>query len=284
MVFRVRRRFPEMKRLVLLVVSCFALVVPGFTLAQDDSPVAVAETPELGQFLTDAEGMTLYLFTKDEPGKSNCYDQCEENWPVFMADSTTLPEGVAGELTVITRDDGTEQLAYNGWPLYYWVQDQAPGDTTGQGVGDVWYVVEVADATTPPAPPVEEEEPAASPEASPMAMGGGALMVAETPELGQFLTDAEGMTLYIFTNDEMGSGVSVCNDDCAVNWPPFYVEGATLPEGVPGELTEITRDDGSMQLAYNGMPLYYYIDDQAPGDTTGHEKGDVWYVAAVGDM
>ena len=159
-----------MKRLVLLAVSCLVLALPGLTLAQDDSPVAVGETDELGQFLTDAEGMTLYLFTKDEPGKSNCYDQCAENWPPFMADSTTLPEGVAGELTVVARDDGTEQLAYNGWPLYYWVQDQAPGDTTGQGVGDVWYVVEIADETTPPAPPMEE--PAASPAASPAAMGG----------------------------------------------------------------------------------------------------------------
>ena len=46
--------------------------------------------------------------------------------------------------------------------------------------------------------------------------------IAETPELGQFLADAEGMTLYIFTNDEVDSGVSVCNGDCAVNWPPFY--------------------------------------------------------------
>ena len=113
-----------------------------------------------------------------------------------------------------------------------------------------------------------------------MAMG-GSLMVGETDELGQFLTDAEGMTLYIFSNDEMGSGVSVCNDDCAVNWPPFYAEDASLPEGVPGELTTITRDDGSEQLAYNGMPLYYYIDDVAPGDTTGQGKGDVWWVASV---
>lgn len=167
-----------MKRLVLLVVSCFVLVLPGFAaMAQDEgSPVAVAETPELGQFLTDAEGMTLYLFTKDEPGKSNCYDQCAVNWPPFMADSTTLPEGVAGELTVVARDDGTEQLAYNGWPLYYWINDAAPGDTTGQGVGDVWFVVEVADETTPPAPPAEEPEasPAASPVASPAAAGDGA--------------------------------------------------------------------------------------------------------------
>jgi predicted lipoprotein with Yx(FWY)xxD motif len=172
MVFRVRRRFPEMKRLVLLVVSCLVLALPGLTLAQDDaSAVAVGETDELGQFLTDAEGMTLYLFTRDEPGKSNCYDECAVNWPPLLSDNTTLPEGVAGELTVVARDDGTEMLAYNGWPLYYWINDEAPGDTTGHLVGDVWFVVELGDETTPPAVPMEE--PAASPAASPVAAGEG---------------------------------------------------------------------------------------------------------------
>jgi len=107
--------------------------------------------------------------------------------------------------------------------------------------------------------------------------------IAETPELGQFLADAEGMTLYIFTNDEADSGVSVCNDDCAANWPPFFADGATLPEGVSGELTVITHDDGSGQLAYNGLPLYYWVQEMAPGDTTGHEVGDVWFEAAVGE-
>jgi len=121
----------------------------------------------------------------------------------------------------------------------------------------------------------------ASPAASPVASG--ALGVGETPELGQFLTDADGMTLYIFTKDVADSGVSVCNDDCAANWPPFYVEGATLPEGTPGELTTITRDDGTEQLAYNGMPLYLFASDTAPGDVTGQGKGDVWYVAEVGE-
>jgi predicted lipoprotein with Yx(FWY)xxD motif len=265
-----------MKRIALVIVSCFALIMPGIAFAQDDAAVAVADDAEYGPILTTPDGMTLYLFTKDEPGKSNCYDDCAANWPPFDSESTTLPEGTAGELTRISRDDGTMQLAYNGWPLYLWVGDKAAGDTTGQNVGEVWFVVEVGDETTPAA--MSE----ASPEASPMAMGGG-LMVGETDELGQFLTDAEGMTLYIFSNDEMGSGVSVCNDDCATNWPPFYAEDAALPEGVAGELTTITRDDGSEQLAYNGQPLYYYIDDAAPGDTTGQGKGDVWWVASVDD-
>lgn len=109
------------------------------------------------------------------------------------------------------------------------------------------------------------------------------LGVGMTDELGSFLTDAEGMTLYIFTKDMADSGASVCNDDCAANWPPYFVEGAMLPEGTPGELTTITRDDGTMQLAYNGMPLYLWVNDTAPGDVTGQGVGDVWYVAEVGE-
>jgi predicted lipoprotein with Yx(FWY)xxD motif len=85
------------------------------------------------------------------------------------------------------------------------------------------------------------------------------------------------MTLYIFTNDTQG--VSNCVDQCLANWPAFVAEEPlTLPEGVPGELSLIERPDGTMQVAYNGMPLYYYIDDTEPGDTTGHEVGDVWFV------
>jgi predicted lipoprotein with Yx(FWY)xxD motif len=117
----------------------------------------------------------------------------------------------------------------------------------------------------------------ASPEASPMAMGDTTVMTAETPELGTFLVDAEGMTLYLFTNDT--EGVSNCEGDCLANWPAFTAEDPlTLPEGVPGELTQIERSDGSMQVAYNGMPLYYWIGDKAPGDTTGQGVGDVWFV------
>ena len=110
------------------------------------------------------------------------------------------------------------------------------------------------------------------------------VMTRDDPELGTFLTDAEGMTLYLFTNDVPGSGKSVCNDQCAVNWPPFTAEDPlTLPEGVPGELTQITRDDGTQQVAYNGQPLYYYHDDQEPGDTTGQEVGGVWFVVSPGE-
>jgi predicted lipoprotein with Yx(FWY)xxD motif len=105
--------------------------------------VMVSSHDEFGEILTDGEGMTLYLFTNDTPNTSNCYDQCATNWPPLL----TTGEPVAGSgvdadlLGVTERTDGTSQVTYNGWPLYYWASDANPGDATGQGVGDVWYVV-----------------------------------------------------------------------------------------------------------------------------------------------
>lgn len=256
------------------------IFAPG-VIAQDEATVAVEEHPDLGEILTDAEGMTLYLFTDDEQGSgtSVCNDECLANWPAFTADDPpTLPEGVEGELTQITRDDGSMQVAYNGWPLYYFAGDAEPGDVNGQGLGDVWFVIDsevMSDGMM--------ASPIASPEASPVA-GDTSVLVLDDPELGEILTDSEGMVLYLFTNDEQGSGMSACEDECLANWPAFVADDPlTLPDGVPGELTQIERSDGSMQVAYNGWPLYYFAGDMEPGDTNGQEVGDVWFVVPPAD-
>lgn len=145
-------------RYLLILPLLIAFAFAGVTAQDDDPTVQTADDPELGTYLTDAEGMTLYLFTNDEPGSgvSVCNDQCAENWPPFTADDPlVLPEGVPGELTQITRADGSQQVAYNGIPLYYFVSDTEPGDTTGQGVGDVWFVVNPEEAgATPMATPM----------------------------------------------------------------------------------------------------------------------------------
>lgn len=82
--------------------------------------------------LADAKGMTLYTFAKDAPGKSACSGNCAKNWPPLAAPADAKP---VGEWTVITRDDGSKQWAYKGMPLYTWVKDSKPGETTGDGVG-----------------------------------------------------------------------------------------------------------------------------------------------------
>lgn len=159
-----------LKRFIVVLSAVAALLFAlGASLAfaqSDEATVSTSETPDLGTFLTDAEGMTLYMFTKDEPGKSNCSGDCLANWPAFVAsDPLTLPDGVPGELTQITRDDGTQQVAYNGMPLYSFAADAAAGDTNGQGVGDVWFVVAPAAAGLTIASPIAS--PVASPVATP---------------------------------------------------------------------------------------------------------------------
>jgi predicted lipoprotein with Yx(FWY)xxD motif len=97
---------------------------------------------DLGGILA-SEGRTLYLFMTDAGGASTCYDDCATTWPPLVADGEpTVAEGLDASLfATATRDDGEEQMTVDGWPLYFFSGDSAPGDTNGQGVGDVWYVV-----------------------------------------------------------------------------------------------------------------------------------------------
>jgi predicted lipoprotein with Yx(FWY)xxD motif len=87
------------------------------------------------------------------------------------------------------------------------------------------------------------------------------------------LVNTAGMTLYTFDKDPVGSGKSVCNDKCAVNWPPLKAAAQDKPGG---DFTIVTRDDGSKQWAYKGKPLYLWVKDQKPGDTSGDGVNNVW--------
>jgi predicted lipoprotein with Yx(FWY)xxD motif len=102
--------------------------------------VMTAES-DLGTILVDGEGRTLYLFTNDSPGVSNCEGGCLAAWPPLLGEPEAGTGADGALLGTLVRDDGTTQVTYNDWPLYYWAQDAAPGETTGQGVNDVWWVV-----------------------------------------------------------------------------------------------------------------------------------------------
>ena len=99
------------------------------------------ESSDFGDILIDGEGMTLYVFDNDTDENSTCYDDCEANWPPLTGD-VTAGEGVDDSLLGTSeREDGTTQVTYAGKPLYYFAGDQAAGDTNGQAVGDIWWVV-----------------------------------------------------------------------------------------------------------------------------------------------
>jgi len=237
--------------------------------------VNLSQNDEFGSFLVDEKGMTLYLFTKDTPNTTVCYEKCAVAWPPLL----TTGDPVAGEgvdaslLGTTTRTDDTVQVTYNGWPLYYYEKDKAPGDVTGQNVGDVWFVISPAGEMI--------NTTAAATEAPAAAEGAATVALGQNDELGSFLVDDKGMTLYLFTKDTPDT--TVCYEKCAVAWPPLLTTGDPVAaEGVDASLLgTTTRTDGTVQVTYNGWPLYYYEKDKAPGDVTGQDVGGVWYVLSA---
>ena len=132
---------PNTRALVFLALIALLSIRAGTALAQEPPTVEISQHAELGDILTDAGGNTLYLFTKDERNRSNCSGGCAGAWPPLLTvGDPTAGEGVnAQRLETITSEDGSTQVAYNGWPLYYFARDENPGDTKGQ-YGE-WFVV-----------------------------------------------------------------------------------------------------------------------------------------------
>jgi predicted lipoprotein with Yx(FWY)xxD motif len=112
---------------------------------------------DLGEIVVDSAGMTVYYFANDEPGsgESACTDDCLAAWPPVHADSEDVEvDGVTAEVGTITGNDGELQVTLDGRPLYLYVEDAEPGDVTGQGVNDVWWVVAPDGAEVTKAPDV----------------------------------------------------------------------------------------------------------------------------------
>jgi predicted lipoprotein with Yx(FWY)xxD motif len=110
--------------------------------AADSNAVVKTADTDLGEVWVTKDGMTVYGFTADMNGTSSCTDACAQNWPPVAVDSSTLPSGLDDAIfTVITRPDGTYQLAAKNQPLYTFAMDESPGDTKGQGVINSWWVV-----------------------------------------------------------------------------------------------------------------------------------------------
>lgn len=240
-------------------------ILPPPTAAPTTAPAQAAaftiqlvQHDQLGKILADGQGRTLYLFTKDVKDTSNCYDQCAQSWPPILSSSAAdLKGGLNAALMGTTqRKDGKTQLTYNGWTLYFYGKDQNPDDTTGQAVGKVWWVI--------------------SAEGNPVKPSG--LQISNNDKLGKFLADDTGRTVYAFTKDSKDT--TVCYDKCEQAWPPLLSLGQpTTQDDVDSKLIGlIQRKDGTMQVTYNGIPLYYYAKDLAGGDTNGQGVGQVWYV------
>jgi predicted lipoprotein with Yx(FWY)xxD motif len=250
--------------------------------AAAEATVNVANDPNLGQILVDGNGMTLYMFTKDGPDKSNCSGNCFNLWPPLNTQGhPTLGPGVDASLVSNTQaSDGSEMVTYNKMPLYHFSKDQNPGDTNGQGVGSVWYAV------SPDGKPVGYNPPSSAATIAPttaptMTVSTEATInVANNSTLGQILVDGNGMTLYVFTED--GPDQSNCSGNCFTIWPPLNTQGhPNLGAGVDASLIGTAQaSDGSEMVTYNKMPLYHFSKDQNPGDANGQGLNSVWYAVS----
>jgi predicted lipoprotein with Yx(FWY)xxD motif len=218
--------------------------------------IEVSNQGSAGPHLVDADGMALYLFTKDERNISNCSGGCAEAWPPLLTiDSTSAGDGLDSEkLSTFEREDGSQHVTYNGKPLYYFANDADAGDTLGQDRGDVWYLVSADGGPIKTAATVN---------------------ATENTTLGTILTGSDGNSLYLYTRDE--HEVSNCAGGCALAWPPVLtVDDPVACEGLSEDrIGSISRGDGVKQVTYNGWPLYYFAADEKPGDTLGQDQGGV---------
>ncbi|MEM1134724.1 MAG: hypothetical protein AAGI07_02710 [Bacteroidota bacterium] len=236
-----------------LLISCDDEENDDVTPIENGTSVKLAQSNAFGNIITDVEGNTLYFYTRDVEGTSECEGDCITNWPVFYERDLTVGAGLdTNDFGVITRGDGSKQNTYKGWPLYYYVGDNTSGEINGDNVGEVWYV--------------------AKPDY--------AVMVATKQvdnEVNTYLVDDRGNTLYLFTQDE--TGISNCEEGCLTAWPAFSAEINHVPSLLKtSAFTTITRNDNSTQISYKGSPMYFYAQDNARGEVRGHEVGDVWFV------
>jgi predicted lipoprotein with Yx(FWY)xxD motif len=221
----------------------------------ESATLMVATDALLGGHLVDGNGRSLYYFAKDVPAGgaqaavSNCNADCLPVWPIFHTDSVVAQGIDATDVGQITRSDGSKQTTYKGFPLYYFVSDAKAGDTKGEGVDGLWYVV---------------HEPTYS-----------IALLSKANEVASYLTDGAGRALYSFSEDTVGTPttapVTACTSaQCMASWPTFLTDQVTTPSDLAAaDFTVYARADGMQQSAYKGHPLYYFVGDTAPGETNG---------------
>lgn len=205
----------------------------------------------------DRSGFQLYIFDADTLGESNCdSDDCINAWPPLLAGENAEAES---PYSLVERKDGLMQWAINGQPLYFFAGDTAAEQQTGEGLGDVWWVARAA-----PVRVFNHDDKGA------FFVANGTLL----PSIGKTAEQLQDLTLYTFDSDTAGAGESTCFDSCAQTWPPLY---ASADDEAFGEFTIIARTEAdnteTLQWAYQGLPLYFFVSDANLGDTLGDYPG-----------
>ncbi|RUT67900.1 hypothetical protein D0817_23830 [Flavobacterium cupreum] len=231
--------------------------------------IALSTSATLGSYLSDKNGRSLYFFATDANGQASCTGGCEALWPAFTVDNLTADKLGTGltlsDFATITTASGKKQITYKGWPLYYYAPvsqgdaygnggtntPEAAGKTTGDGVGGVWFI--------------------AKPDYS--------VMLVKSQLLGHdgknyksdytvgdglttYFTDAKGVTLYAFKNDNFKKN-NFTKADFSNNavWPIYETDKIVVPSILDKSKFSVITVFGKSQLVYNGWPLYYFGQD-----------------------
>ncbi|MEQ9449518.1 MAG: hypothetical protein RLN70_11545, partial [Rhodospirillaceae bacterium] len=232
---------------------------------------------------TNADGMTLYTYDNDLPGKSVCVDACAETWPPALAPDYAAP---FGDWSVIDRDDGSRQWAYRNKPLYTYVLDVDIGSVGGNspkrfGRGEKVGPRGRTSASIPKDEPLPQGWHAAFMyPMTDLSLPGGFQAKEIGDAMGVVLVDERtARTLYVFDGD-VNEAMRICadNDQCADRWIPLMAPRIALPSDNFGVET---RDDGITQWTYKGRALFRYAGDLTPMDANGVGVDERWNAAYV---
>jgi len=231
--------------------------LPSITVVNDNGSLILAES-----------GLSLYTFDDDLVNSSSCngtagnMTTCAGIWPpLLVADGAVA----SGAYSFIMRDNNEQQWAYNGQALYTYSQDSTQGDVLGDGINNTWHLARPTPIKT------------ASLSGLTSLMGNQTILsVTENNEvLTPFRSHKDGFTLYTFDLDKINT--SECSGDCINAWPPLLADEGAI-ETAPYSLILNNR---TLQWAYKGKPLYFFIGDEAAGDNKGDEINDVWHTATL---
>ncbi|RZJ50356.1 MAG: hypothetical protein EOO44_16565 [Flavobacterium sp.] len=238
------------------------------------TPVAKAEvslstSATLGSYLSDKNGRSLYFFATDANGQASCTGGCEALWPAFNVDNLTADKLGTGltlsDFATITTTSGKKQLTYKGWPLYYYAPvsegdgygnggvntPEAAGKTTGDGVGGVWFIAKPDYSVMLVKSQLVGHD--GKNYKSDYTVGDG---------LTTYFTDAKGLTLYTFKNDNFKKN-NFTKADFSNNavWPIYETDKIVIPSILDKSKFSVITVFGKSQLVYNGWPLYYFGQD-----------------------
>ena len=247
-----------------LIAFCLAVFIPSCT-KEDTNPspslstIQLNTSPTLGSYLSDSLGYTLYYFSNDFDGNSNCTGGCLNIWPIYYAgDNLTqskLPSGLdIADFGTITTSAGAKQTTYKTWPLYYYAPSatrENAGETKGEGVNNIWFV--------------------AKPDYSIMLVNAqlvgkdGKLYKSDYTEgAGKtlYFSDPKGVTMYGFAPDSFNINKFTKPDfSNNASWPIYETDKVVVPSILDKTLFGTTNVYGKTQLTYNGWPLYYFGQD-----------------------